>query len=387
MTNSARNRGSNVARVAVIGLGGSAERILLPALMPLPNVSVIAGCDLDAAARERASKRLKIPRIYADPEEMLKREQPDVAVIATPPLTHPQLCLLALENGCHVFCEKPFMPSVEDADDVIALAEKKHRLVVINNQYYQMPIYQTVNRLLDGGQAGRLYHINVWQQMYQIPDTEGGWKAALQPNRVLYEFGTHVLDLICQMFQAYPLSVTARIPKVKPGVDADILVLLRLDFPDDRVATIQLNRVSHAPKKYIEMRLDCEEASLRVSTGGVARLELGWNSALGRPRFRFSLTKGGEVRWERDGKSKTLVRQPLSSLYHASAAHFSQFLSAINTGAEPAISAAHAREVLRIVFAGYKSASEGGKLVELMPSQGSITWQGVDQPMAEAKVN
>ena len=89
---------------------------------------------------------------------------------------------------------------------------------------------------------------------------------------------------------------------------------------------------------------------------------------------------------ERDGKSKTLVRQPLSALYHASAAHFSQFLSAIDTGAEPAISAIHAREVLRIVFAGYKSASEGGALVELRPSLEPITWQGVDQPMAGAKV-
>ena len=213
------------------------------------------------------------------PDDMIQLEKPDVVVVATPPLTHPQLCLLALENGCHVFCEKPFMPSVEDADEVIALAEKKNRVVVINNQYYQMPMYRTVNRLLEGGQPGRLYHINVWQQMYQIPDSEGGWKAALQPNRVLYEFATHALDLICQFFQAYPLSVTARTPKVRPGVDADVLVLMRLDFPGDRVATIHLNRVSHAPKRYIEMRLDCEEASLRLSQGGVARLEMGWNSA------------------------------------------------------------------------------------------------------------
>ncbi len=111
------------------------------------------------------------------------------------------------------------------------------------------------------------------------------------------------------------------------GIDADVSVVLRLDFPKDRVATILLNRVSHAPKKYMEMRLDCEQASLRVSLGGVARLDFGWNSNLNRPRFRFSLTKGGEARWERNGKSRVLAQQPHNAIYNASAAHFpSSFL-------------------------------------------------------------
>jgi predicted dehydrogenase len=201
--------------------------------------------------------------------------------------------------------------------------------------------------------------------MYQIPDDEGGWKAALQPHRVLFEFGTHVIDLICQFFDAYPVSVSARTPKVRPGVDADVLVLLHLDFPGDRVASITLNRVSHAPKKYIEMRLDCEEASLRASLGGVARLDFGWNSALNRPRVRFSLTKGGELRWERDGKSRQLMKQRSGMFHQATAAHFSQFLSAIRSGSEPMLSARHAREVLRTVFDAYTSAAEGGSLVKL----------------------
>ena len=365
MTSLEQSQGEELARVAIIGLGGSADRILLPALTTLPNVRIVAGSDLDDATRERVSQRWKIPKTYANSDEMLDRELPDVAVIATPPLTHPELCLSALERGCHVFCEKPFMPSVEDADRVIAAAESAGRKVAVNNQYYQMPIFQKVKQLIESGQPGRLYHINVWQQMYQIPDDEGGWKAALQPHRVLYEFGTHVMDLICQFFDAYPVSVSARTPNARPGVDADVLVILRLDFPGDRVANITLNRVSHAPKKYIEMRLDCEEASLRASLGGVARLDFGWNSASSRPRVRFSLTKGGELRWERDGKSKQLIKQRSDIFHQATAAHFSQFLSAIKSGSEPMLSARHAREVLRTVFDGYASAAEGGSLVRI----------------------
>jgi predicted dehydrogenase len=201
--------------------------------------------------------------------------------------------------------------------------------------------------------------------MHLLPRDEGGWKAALQPRRVLYEFGTHALDLICQFFRAYPVAVTARIPKVRPDIDADVCVLMRLDFPEDRVADLVINRISHAPQKYIEMRLDCENASLRASLGGVARVELGWNSFRKRPTVRVSLATGGEVRWQSEGGSRLLMRQPRSALYHAAAMHLSQFLSSASAGVDPAVSARHAREVLRIVFAGYDSAASGGELVKL----------------------
>ncbi len=356
---------TGVARVALIGLGGSADRIILPALRAVSTVQVVAGSDPDAAARDRAARRWRVPRLYAGPEEMLREEAPDVAIIATPPLTHRDLCLLALAHGCHVFCEKPFMPSVEAADQVIAAAERARRLLAVNNQYSQMPIYRAVRQELDSGRPGRLYRIGVWQHMYLLPRDEGGWKAALAPRRVLYEFGTHALDLVCQFFNAYPAAVTARILRARPDVDADVCIVMRLDFPDDRAADVVINRVSHAPKKYIEMQLDCERASLRTSLGGVARFELGWNSLRKRPKLRLSLTSGGEARWQSGGGARLLTRQSRSAFYTAAASHFEQFLAALRAGTEPPVSARHAREVLRVVFAGYESAARGGELVRL----------------------
>ena len=110
-------------KVAIVGLGGSAHGIILPALTTMREVDVVAGCDVVAQSRDRARKSWKIGRIYEDPEEMLKNEHPDVAVICTPPLTHCDLSLLALHYDCHVFCEKPFTPSVEDADKVLATSK------------------------------------------------------------------------------------------------------------------------------------------------------------------------------------------------------------------------------------------------------------------------
>ena len=87
-----------------------------------------------------------------------------------------------------------------------------------------------------------------------------------------------------------------------------------------------------------------------------------------------------------NGTSKQLVSQPVSALYTASETHFSQFLSAIQTGVEPSVSAAHAREVLRVVFAGYQSAQAGGELVKLQPQPGFEAKNGAEQPMGATRV-
>ena len=71
------------------------------------------------------------------------------------------------------------------------------------------------------------------------------------------------------------------------------------------------------------------------------------------------------MRLEREGGSQQLVKQSGGIFHEAAALHFSQFLAAIKSGVEPAVSARHAREIIRIMSAGYQSAAEGGKLVEL----------------------
>ncbi|MFQ5617235.1 MAG: Gfo/Idh/MocA family protein [Anaerolineales bacterium] len=365
-------------RVALIGLGESASRIHLPALNGLPEAALIAACDLDPGRRKRAKKRWQIPDVYADPLDMLDQVEtapsgrPDIVVIATPPGTHYQLCKAALERGCHVFCEKPFTPSLEEADQIIALSKSKNRLVAVNHQYDQMPIFRAVTEALRGRMSsirdsiGRLYHIEAWQHIYLLPSEEAGWKGALAPRRVLFEFGTHVVDLMCQFFDAYPTAVTAQTAEVRPGETADVCVVMRLDFPGKRFGNLVFNRMSYAPIKYLEMRLDGEDAALRASYGGVARIGLDWNSELGRPRFRFSMTKGGELRLEkRHGRSKRLVTQPETALSLATQRHFAQFIKAIKFGGEPRTSAECARDALRVVFAGYQSIEEGGGLIVL----------------------
>lgn len=349
--------GAHVKRVAIFGMGGVAERIHFPACAVVPDVQVVGACEINAE-RRRLGERFGIRNVYEDPVTLIEKEKPDIVIIGTPPDSHRDLCLLALNHGAHVFCEKPFVNDIEEATQVIEAAERNRLAVSINNQYRYMEMYRVAKERLARGDFGRLFLLQCWQQMMHPPSKEKGWRAQLIRS-TLFEFGTHVLDLICFFFEGYPVSVNAHTPHPRADIEADVVVQATLRFPNEALATMTLNRISHAPERYLEMRLDCEHASLRLSLGGVASASLDWSKTLGRPIVRFSLVKGGEARVESGGRSRVIARERNRAYMSATATNLQRFLVEIESGTASVRDACHARELIRIVSAGYQSAETG----------------------------
>src|SRR5262245_32254072 len=345
-------------KVALIGLGGVARRIHLPALAGFREVELVGAIEPSAESVRLAGNAGPIPPLFASFHELFEKTKPDIAVIGTPPAMHHEHARAALDAGAHVFLEKPFVSSLQEADDLLTAARSARRLLVVNNQYRYMTPYREAQRRLAAGEFGAAYQLQAWQQMFHPPSYEKNWRASLVRS-TLYEFGTHALDLACFFFGALPAAVTARTPRVPLETQADVLVVAMVDFPKDRVATFNFNRVSHAPERYLEMRLDATDASIRLSLGGVARVSVDWVRNRRRPSLRASLVKGGEARVERRGGSRAIVRARQSEFASATAAHFAVFVERIRSGDVEPSAALHAREVLRTVFAAYDSAASG----------------------------
>ena len=299
-----------------------------------------------------------LPATFSSAEELIGKTGAEVVLIGTPPSTHFDLSKLALQSGAHVLCEKPFMQTIEEADQIIEIARTSNRLLRVNNQYRFMPFYAETKRRLSQGEFGRPFYLQAWQQMFHPPQTEINWRAQMS-EYVLFEFGTHALDLACFFFDALPSAISVETPRARAEFTADVLVHVTLRFPGERLAVFSFNRISHAPEKYLEMRLDCDAASVRMSLGGVARIGLDWSSVAGRPTLRAGLVKGGEARVEKDGLSRTICRAAKSQFAPATADHLRLFLSDIQAPSPNLQAAHHAREVLRAVFAGYESARTG----------------------------
>jgi predicted dehydrogenase len=130
-------------RIAITGLGESLRHIHLPAYQRIPALEVVGGCD--PVARPDA---FPFP-LFASVPEMLERTKPHVFTVATPPDSHFELARLGLQAGCHVFCEKPFMNSLDEADATIALSREVGRHVVVNNQFRFMRIHQAAKERIE----------------------------------------------------------------------------------------------------------------------------------------------------------------------------------------------------------------------------------------------
>lgn len=356
-------------RTAVLGLGNVAENIHIPACLAIPEMKIVAASDPRGERLVKIREKFKIPAFYEDSLELIRKEQPDIVIVGTPPESHKELTIAALHQGADVLCEKPFVLTMEEADDVLAAARAANRIVAVNTQYRYMDTYRTAGEKIHAGDFGRLFFIQCWQQMFHPPAHEGlSWRAALKQS-TLFEFGSHPLDLICFFMGSYPESVTCHTPRVRSEFDSDVLVQMTMKFSDERLATLALNRVSNAPERYLEMRLDCEKASLRASLGGVARAKFEVTRFMGKnqPLAQLSIVKGGELRAEYNGMSETLAREPRPAFAKATAANLRSMMEDRKRCKRPQTSAEHAREILRIIFAGYKSA-QLGQTVQIKPA-------------------
>ena len=345
------------ARVGIVGLGGVAHRIHIPACKMVQELQVAGGCDPSKTARAAAGS-LGVPKVFETVDELLEQTRPDFVIVGTPPGSHFEICRKAMDSGAHVLCEKPFMPDVDQADRIIEIARSKNLLLRVNNQYRFMSFYRDTKMRLDNGDFGRLFYIQTWQNMFHPPARETNWRNQLK-QYVLYEFGTHALDLASFFFGALPVSLNVDIPQARPEFDSDVLVHASLRFPNERLAVFSFNRITHAPERYLEMRLDCELASIRISLGGVARISVEWSRAAKRPVMKAGLLKGGQARVEANGRSKAFSSSRTGEFASATADHLRYCLSEMQKPQRSLEGAVHARDILSLVFAGYESARTG----------------------------
>jgi predicted dehydrogenase len=98
-------------RAAVVGAGGVADRIHLPACRAVPEIEIAGICDLNTALCEETAKKFGVEKSFASVGAMLDAVRPDFVIVGTPPGSHFQICEQAMRAGAHVFCEKPFMRS------------------------------------------------------------------------------------------------------------------------------------------------------------------------------------------------------------------------------------------------------------------------------------
>jgi UDP-N-acetyl-2-amino-2-deoxyglucuronate dehydrogenase len=173
------------------------------AIAAIPDLEIVAGCDISESARtvfrDRWSVRWPNLRVYEDHREMFATERPELAAVVTPDHLHAEVVRAAVDAGVRgIFCEKPLATTLAEADAIIDAVRGAGVTMNVNYTRRWYPEFVEARRLVQAGELGPLSQIVV--QM-------GG------PRSMLFRNHTHAIDLINFLADSEPVWVWAELER------------------------------------------------------------------------------------------------------------------------------------------------------------------------------
>jgi predicted dehydrogenase len=192
-------------RVLVAGLGNMGMSHAL-AYTRIPDYEVVGVC-------ARHVHHLKLPAVlagvrrYDEFDRALAELKPDVASINTLPDSHAEFAIKAMEQGAHVFLEKPLADSVANAERVVATAKRTRRKLVVGYVLRHHPSWRKFIEIARQLGTPLVFRMNLNQQSYgEAWETHKRLMASFPP---IVDCGVHYVDIMCQMTRAKPIRVQA----------------------------------------------------------------------------------------------------------------------------------------------------------------------------------
>jgi predicted dehydrogenase len=223
---------TNVVRVGVIGYGYWGPNIVRNlAALELCHLSTI--CDQNPAAVKRAGRIYPGVRLTTDTSDVLNAPDIDAVAIVTPVWTHYEIAKAALENGKHVFVEKPFTSTSGQAEELIELAARKNLQIMVDHTFLFGGAVRKIRELVDNGTLGPLYYFD---------STRVNLGLFQHDVSVVWDLAPHDLSIMDDLLRQKPEGVVATGGSHLNGL-AD-MAFITVYFPGNLIAHINVNWLS-----------------------------------------------------------------------------------------------------------------------------------------------
>lgn len=140
-------------RVAIVGCGKIADQHV-QAISRVPDCRIVSLCDRELLMARQLGERIGVSKCLSDLTELLKTTSPDVVHVTTPPQSHYLLARECIESGRHVYLEKPFTVTAQEAEIVLRLAELSGRKITAGHNYQFTLEMLEMRRLVERGFLG-----------------------------------------------------------------------------------------------------------------------------------------------------------------------------------------------------------------------------------------
>ena len=185
------------------------------------------------AALARVNKAYPGVKTCSDASEILKSPAIDAVAVITPVWTHYELTKAALENGKHVFVEKPFTSNAKQAEELIELAARKNLTIMVDHTFLFTGAVRKIRELVESGTLGDLYYydslrVNLGLFQHDVS--------------VIWDLAPHDLSIMDNLIKGDPEAIVATGEKHLNGVED--VAYMTIYFPRNVIAHINVNWLS-----------------------------------------------------------------------------------------------------------------------------------------------
>jgi len=216
--------------VAVVGVGGWGKN-LARNYGQIPDAHLRYLCDLDEEKLAGIARQVLPERTTTQFDELLNDDQLQAIVIATTGPTHYQLCKRALLAGKDVYVEKPFVLSTAEAIELVDLARKQERILMVGHLLEYHPVVQRLKQMIDSDELGEVRYI--YSQRLNLGTVR-------MEENALWNFAPHDISVIVYLLGLTPTDVSARGQSyLQPGIED--VVFLTLNFGDKAMGHVHVS--------------------------------------------------------------------------------------------------------------------------------------------------
>lgn len=266
---------SDKIRVATVGTGYFSQ-FHYESWQRMADVELVGVCNKTLEGTPEFAAKYGILNVFTDFAEMLDSVNPDLVDIITPPVTHVEFVKAAVDRGIPASCQKPFTPSLNEAEDLVDYITAHNGTVIIHENFRFQPWYGKIKNLLDDGFLGTLYQVS-----FKLRPGDGqGPEAYLdrQPyftkmeRFLVHETAIHLVDVFRYLFGEVK-SVYAQLSRLNPAISGEDAGFILFDFDGGERGMFDGNRLSdHRAKNprltMGEMCIEGEAGTLTLNGDG-----------------------------------------------------------------------------------------------------------------------
>lgn len=197
--------------VAIIGTG-FARTTQLPAWRACEGARIVAVASGQRENAEQAAREFDIPFVAADWRELVARDEVDLVCIVTPPATHKEMTLAALDAGKAVLCEKPLAMNAEETDEMRRRARETKMLALVDHELRFLPARRLMRELILSGEVGRVRHAKFLFRSDSRASAERAWNWWSDERAgggALGAIGSHAVDALDWLLSTHVSHVSA----------------------------------------------------------------------------------------------------------------------------------------------------------------------------------